>query len=275
MTDLLTAAVPALSQYAGRAVVNGGAATFEGVVDDYLAQACLALGDVDSARRWTRSAAQAYQRIGARWWLRRLQAREIAPPEPPSPTAGADLVVHLCPGPAGVWTIGRDGATVAIRDMKGLRYLRLLVKQPGVEISSLDLATWVSGHAGGVAADAPVDDIIDRTAVTAYRVRLRDLDEELSEAKEWSDPERVARLETEREALLEQLLSATGLTGRSRSTGSSAERARVAVRKAVAAAIDRIAESDAALGRLLDDTVRTGTGCRYDPDPARPVRWVL
>ena len=82
MTDLLTAAVPALSQYAGRAVVNGGAATFEGVVDDYLAQACLALGDVDSARRWTRSAAQAYQRIGARWWLRRLQARKIAPPEP-------------------------------------------------------------------------------------------------------------------------------------------------------------------------------------------------
>src|SRR6266568_1034825 len=54
--------------------------------------------------------------------------------------------------------------SVAIRDAKGLRYLRLLVGQPGVEISSLDLATWVSGHAGGVAADAPVDDIIDRTA---------------------------------------------------------------------------------------------------------------
>jgi hypothetical protein len=275
MTDLLTAAVPALSPYAGRAVVNAGAVSFEGVVDDYLAQACLALGDVDSARRWTRSAAQAYQRIGARWWLRRLQAREIARPEPPPQAGTADVAVHLRPGPAGVWTIGRDGATVAVRDMKGLHYLRLLVKQPGVEISALDLATWVSGHAGVVAADAPVDDVIDRTAVNAYRSRLRDLDGELAEAHDWSDPERVARLESEREALLEQLLSATGLAGRSRSTGSSAERARVAVRKAVAAAIDRIAESDAVLGRLLGDTVKTGAGCRYEADPGRPVHWVL
>ena len=30
-----------------------------------------------------------------------------------------------------------------------------------------------------------------------------------------------------------------------------------------------------ALGRLLRDTVRTGTVCRYDPDPTRPVRWLL
>jgi hypothetical protein len=159
--------------------------------------------------------------------------------------------------------------------MKGLHYLRLLVKQPGVEISALDLATWVSGHAGVVAADAPLDDVIDRTAVNAYRSRLRDLDGELAEAQDWSDPERVARLESEREALLAQLLSATGLAGRSRSTGSSAERARVAVRKAVAAAIDRIAESDAVLGRLLGDTVKTGAGCRYEADPGRPVHWVL
>ncbi len=51
--------------------------------------------------------------------------------------------------------------------------------------------------------------------------------------------------------------------------------ARVAVRKAVVAVIDRIEQLDPALGRLLRDTVRTGTVCRYDPDPARPVRWLL
>ena len=27
--------------------------------------------------------------------------------------------------------------------------------------------------------------------------------------------------------------------------------------------------------RLLRDTVTTGGVCRYDPDPGRPVRWVL
>jgi hypothetical protein len=49
----------------------------------------------------------------------------------------------------------------------------------------------------------------------------------------------------------------------------------VAVRKAITAAIGRIGETDPALGRLLRDTVLTGGSCRYDPDPARPVRWVL
>ena len=53
-----------------------------------------------------------------------------------------------------------------------------------------------------------------------------------------------------------------------------AKRARVAVRKAVAAAIDRIAEVDGGLGRLLRDCVHTGARCVYDPDPSRLVTWL-
>jgi hypothetical protein len=184
------------------------------------------------------------------------------------------MIVHLRPGAGGIWTIGRDGATVAVRDAKGLRYLRLLVRQPGVEISSLDLATWVAGHPGA-ASDGPAEEIIDRQALRAYRDRLTDLDDEITEAEQWSDPERVAALKAEREALLDQVLAATGRGGRSRNAGSSAEKARVAVRKSVAASIDRIEGVDASLGRLLRDTVRTGGTCCYDPDPSRPVRWVL
>jgi hypothetical protein len=40
-------------------------------------------------------------------------------------------------------------------------------------------------------------------------------------------------------------------------------------------ALARVAQQDAALARLFRDTVRTGAVCRYDPDPARPVRWLL
>ncbi|MFI1379730.1 hypothetical protein [Embleya sp. NPDC020886] len=29
------------------------------------------------------------------------------------------------------------------------------------------------------------------------------------------------------------------------------------------------------LARLLRDTIHTGASCRYDPDPARPVTWLL
>jgi len=32
---------------------------------------------------------------------------------------------------------------------------------------------------------------------------------------------------------------------------------------------------DPSLGRLLSANVTTGTICRYDPDPDRPVRWLL
>ena len=46
------------------------------------------------------------------------------------------------------------------------------------------------------------------------------------------------------------------------------------MRKALAAAIDRIAEVDGGLGRLLRDCVHTGTRCVYDPDPTRPVTWL-
>ena len=50
---------------------------------------------------------------------------------------------------------------------------------------------------------------------------------------------------------------------------------RVAVCKAIAAAIDRIAAVDPPSGRLLRDAVSTGTACRYGPDPGRPTTWVL
>jgi hypothetical protein len=67
----------------------------------------------------------------------------------------------------------------------------------------------------------------------------------------------------------------TALGGRNRTTGSHAERARVAVRKAIVAALARIAETDPWLGRHLRDRVRTGFECRYESDPDHPVRWIL
>ena len=36
-----------------------------------------------------------------------------------------------------------------------------------------------------------------------------------------------------------------------------------------------LGDVDPALARLLRNTVTTGGVCRYDPDPDRPVRWLL
>ncbi|MCW2856917.1 MAG: hypothetical protein JWR52_2532 [Marmoricola sp.] len=79
----------------------------------------------------------------------------------------------------------------------------------------------------------------------------------------------------ERDSLLDEIARDTGLGGRPRTGGSSQERARVAVRKAITTGLDRIASVDESLARHLRTSVHTGLTCWYDPDPEAPVAWVL
>jgi hypothetical protein len=259
-------AIEALTPYAGRGIVDAGAVKFAGVVEDYLAMASAAVGAHDAAAALRESAAAAYRRVGASWLLRRLEGAS-GPSRPPTSDAAV-----LRPGSGGVWEIGREGATVQVRELKGLQYLRLLLARPGVSISAADLSDAVAGHAGAGVREAGTP-LLDRQAAAAYRRRLAELDDQEQSAGD--DVAKLQRIDTERGQLMAELRSASGLGGRSRTAGATDERARVAVRKAVASAIDRIAEVDAALARLLTDTISTGTACCYDPDPSRPVSWRL
>ena len=138
-------------------------------------------------------------------------------------------------------------------------------------LAALDLV----GGGTGVVVESGLGETIDRQAVTAYRRRLAELQEEIDEAESWSDIGRRGVLAAERDALLDELARSAGLGGRPRESGSSAERARVAVQKAVAVAIDRIAEVDEPLARHLRSSVHTGRLCSYDPDPVAGFTWVL
>ena len=267
-----------LVPYAGRGVVNGGGAAFAGVVSDYLYQASELLGTGD-ARQWAARAAGEYERLGASWWLRRLPP--AAPGQPATVARGGRPeearrgVVHLRPGGGGIWWVGREGAVAAVREVRGLHYLRIMLQRPGADIPAIDLSDAVAGHPGAGAAGGGVGEVVDKQALSAYRRRLAQIDADLDEARSWADSGRAANLAAERDALLDQLRAATGLGGRPRVTGTAHERARIAVRKAIASAIERVAAADPSLGRLLSDTVTTGAICRYDPDPDRPVHWVL
>ena len=218
------------------------------------------------AQQWAARATGEYERLGASWWQRRL------PPAVGGQPAG---VAHLRPGGDGIWWVGREGAVTAIRDVKGLHYLRIMLQRPGADIPAIDLSDAVAGHPGAGAAGPDVGEVLDKQALSAYRRRLGEIDADLDEARSWADTGRAARLAAERDALLDQVRAATGLGGRPRMPGSVHERARIAVRKAIVNAIDRVAAADPPLGRLLSDTVTTGATCRYDPDPDRQVRWVL
>jgi hypothetical protein len=151
--------------------------------------------------------------------------------------------------------------------MKGLHYLVRLLDRPGCELHVLDLV--------GAADAGDAGPVLDEQAKAEYRTRVRELREEIDEAEAWNDPERAARAQLELDALTRELAGAVGLGGRDRLAASAAERARVSVRKAVTAAIARIAAQDTDLGLLLSTTVRTGTYCSYTPDPRLPVTWAL
>jgi hypothetical protein len=243
-----------LTPYEGRAVINAGAVMFHGVTDDTLARGHALLGNPDVAARLREQALHTYRRIGASWWRERLEAVD-------------PVGVHFHAIDGGLWRVGP--ATVPA--MRGLEYLRHLLGRPGVEVSALDL---VSAHSGGATVvQADTGPLLDQQALTLYRRRLADLETRLADGA--ASRSRAASLASERDALRAQLASATGLGGRARGNGSSAERARVAVRKAIVNALARIAELDADLGRHLYERVTTGATCCYQPDPDRPVHWVL
>jgi hypothetical protein len=90
-----------------------------------------------------------------------------------------------------------------------------------------------------------------------------------------NDLGRAANVQQEIDILTQELARAVGLGGRERRAGSHAERARVNVTRAIASALERIAEHNAGLARHFDATIKTGTFCSYTPDPRVPVEWMV
>jgi hypothetical protein len=255
-TEIVEAALGLLAPYGGRSVVNAGAVMWHGVTDDTLARAHALLGNEQASARHRAAALATYERIGARWWRHRLRSR--SPTEPP---ANDVVAVHLHEQPGGLWLVGREGATFVLPRMRGLTHLHALLGRPNTDIPALSLV------GSQVVEQAPLD-VLDDESRRICASRISELDDELAHTDR---PD----LRDERDAIIAYLARGTALGGRNRTTGSHAERARVAVRKAIVAALARIAEADPWLGRHLHDRVHTGFDCRYQSDPDHPIRWIL
>jgi len=262
--EVIAQAAELLLPYADRAVMNAGAVAFHGVTDDPLSRALMRLGRAEQAAELRARALATYERIGAQWWRDRLRrlGGEVAAPSPGAPR-------HLRPTTGGLWAIGP--AAVPVAGLRGFGYLRILLREPGREHRALDLV----GEGGPVAEQAGLGEMADRQALAAYRERLADIEAELDEAEEWADAGRIEAAHAERDALLEELSRVAGLAGRTRVTGSSQERARVAVKKAITTAINKIGDVDADTADHLRRSVRTGLLCTYDPDQLTTIMWVL
>ena len=158
MADVAREGAAGLEPYAGRGVLNAGAVTFNGVVDDYLYRAGRVLGDAD-ADRWRHAALSAYRRIGARWWEQALGV-------PPRRASLPPRAIHLQSDDGGRWAVGNTAATFTLADLKGLHYLRYLVQRPGVEVAALALSDAVSDHPGVTLEQSDLGEALDDAALS-------------------------------------------------------------------------------------------------------------
>lgn len=185
-----------------------------------------------------------------------------APRTDPAPVAATHQSLLAREGTG--WVIEFAGGRAHAPDMKGLRDIRRLLERPGEEVHCLDLADRGEESFGGDAA-------LDAPARAALKARIRDLQEELAEAEDRNDIGRADRLRGEMDQLVDALAGALGLGGRSRRLGSLAERARSSVTWRIRHAVRKLAAANPALGRHLENSLRTGAFCAYVPE--QPVAW--
>ncbi len=291
-TEAAAHAYTLLSPFADLPVISSLGVTCLGSVHHSLATSALTVGDADRAIDHFRKAIRANQALGhwpaailSRWRLGHALARghgsghgearrELARAEQEALSLGMELpsekdppaedavAICTCRRRGRAWQIELQGRTVVVENRIGMRHLATLIANPGREIPAADLAVGAGPAPHDSFSSQP---IIDSVAKRTFTDRLAQLQEDIDDSESMNDLERATSLRRERDWLIDELTTATGLKGRMREFTGSDERARVAVSKAVKRAISRITEIDPVVGAHLDETVETGHRCCYRP----------
>lgn len=149
-----------------------------------------------------------------------------------------------------------DDTEIQIPEVKGFFDLARLLAAPGKEVHCTELM-------GNPDSLSNSDSVMDEKARQSYAQRIRDLDEEIAEAEDMNDLDRMEKQSAELDQLTEHLSKELGLGKRPRALNVPAERARAAVTWRIRNAIKKIAAAHPAMGRHLTHSVRTGNVCAY------------
>ena len=139
----------------------------------------------------------------------------------------------------------------------------MLLARPGQPVPASELAGTIAPSRGEPA--------LDRRALSAYRARLRDLDDDIAEAEASHDLERATRARLERDAITSELTRSVGRGGGPRRLGDDTEKARKTVTARIHRALRILDVHHPALAAHLRDALHTGTTCSYHP--AQPIDW--
>ena len=253
-----------LTPLAGLHVISGGCAAYSGAFDHYLGLLAESLGRTTQAHLHHAAAAAMHQRLGSPAWLT-LSRRHLDRLD--TEDAAHDGARPVLQADGDTWQLSYAGRKAHLPDLKGLHDLAVLIANPGQPIHVTQLLT------GQPPAALPgADPVLDEQAKAAYRKRLAQLDTEIDDADEQHDLRRAELARLERQALLDELASATGLRGRDRRLGDSTERARKTITSRIRDTISRVQRQHPDLARHLSGTITTGTWCCYTPTakPASP-----
>ena len=254
-----------LSPYRGAdAVSSHSSLLWLGPVAYSLALVAASTESADTATELFDEALTRCLRVGATPWAAMIRRDRAAVGGRSAQAPAVDLALASLRRTGDLWTVTYDGTSTGVKHSRGMDYLATLLAAPQREFHALDLAAS-GARAGGTVSAADLGELLDPQARAAYKRRIIELRSTQAEAEEVGDALGVERARTEIEALAHELASAVGLGGRSRTVGSSAERARQAVSKAIRTAVTALAVLHPALGEHLRSSVRTGTFCSYDP----------
>lgn len=246
-----------------------------------LGQALTQLGDDRGAAQAWATASSGFARFGPSYWAHSL-TRPVALRGGPVTMPTRAVLTGTFTAADGERTVDFLGREVVVRDLTGHRALGRLLEAPGRHVSAIDLVEASPVRAGSVdhgeltarrGPDAGLP-VLDDRARAAYRRRLTEIEADIAEADVQGDAVRSEQAHADREYLVGELARATGLGGRDRTTGGTAERARTSVTRSIRYAIRTLVEHHPEAAAHLRARIRTGTYCWYEPDPAAPVSWM-
>ena len=128
--------------------------------------------------------------------------------------------------------------------LKGFYDIARLMAQPNEPLHCLELSGSAVVNVGAI-------EVLDEQARREYRRRI----EELEQAESDNDPAHVEPARIELDAVVDELAKATGLQGRSRKMGETAERAGSAVTWRIRWATKKISAAHPRLGQHLSNYV--------------------
>lgn len=164
------------------------------------------------------------------------------------------------------WELQYMGDTVRMKDSKGIQDIAKLLKKPETEIHAAELMGIILEDQSGVRT-------IDDKFKQDIKERISSLQDQINEAEEMQQYDRLNSLREEYEKLIDHLSGSLGLAGKPREIGSSVEKARSAVTLRIRSTIKKLDKDHPALARHLANSIQTGTFCSYRPE--QQVDWQL